>query len=68
MSRQAYYTDLTDSEWERLQPHLPKEHAGGAGRKRLHPQREVISAICYLLVSGCAWRLLPHDLPPWKTV
>jgi putative transposase len=39
-----------------------------AGRKRRHTQREMLNAIFYLLVAGCAWRLLPHDLPPWKTV
>jgi putative transposase len=68
MSRQAYYTDLTDAQWQCLQPHLPPERSGGAGRKRLHTQRDILNAIFYLLVSGCAWRLLPHDLPPWKTV
>ena len=68
MSRQTYYTDLTDEQWQCLQPHLPPEHSCGPGRKRLHRQRDIINAIFYLLVAGCAWRLLPHDLPPWKTV
>lgn len=44
--------------------HLSREEpSGGVGRKRLHTQRESINAIFYLPVSGCAWRLLPHDLP-----
>lgn len=68
MSRQPYYTDLTDEQWQCLQSHLPPEPSGGPGRKRLHAKREIINAIFYLLVAGCTWRLLPHDLPPWKTV
>ena len=43
---------------------VPSPH----GRPRLHSQREIVNAILYLVRSGCAWRLLPHDLPPWKTV
>lgn len=68
MSRPTYYTDLTDAQWQRLQPHLPPERSEGPGRKRLHTQRDIINAIFYFLVAGCSWRLLPHDLPPWKTV
>jgi putative transposase len=35
---------------------------------RLHTPREILDAIFYIVRSGCAWRLLPHDFPPWKTV
>jgi putative transposase len=66
MSRESYSTDLTDAEWSALAPHLPAPKAGG--RPRRHSVREILNAICYLLRSGCAWRLLPHALPPWKTV
>jgi putative transposase len=38
------------------------------GRPRLHSLREILNAIFYIVRSGCAWRLLPHDFPPWKTV
>ena len=38
------------------------------GRPRLHSLREILNAIFYVVRSGCAWRLLPHDFPPWKTV
>ena len=38
------------------------------GRPRLHGPREILDAIFYIFKSGCAWRLLPHDFPPWKTV
>jgi putative transposase len=66
MSRECYPTDLTDAEWRALAPHLPAPKAGG--RPRRHAVRDILNAIFYVLRSGCAWRLLPHDLPPWKTV
>jgi putative transposase len=66
MTRQPYATDITDSEWNYLEPHLPGPKSGG--RPRRHTVREILNAIFYALRSGCAWRLLPHDLPPWKTV
>jgi transposase len=66
MTRQLYSTDVTDIEWQYLAPHLPTARLGG--RPRVHPVREILNAIFYVLRSGCAWRLLPHDLPPWKTV
>ncbi len=64
--RTAYLTDLSDAEWSYLEPHLPAPKA--TGRPRLHHTREILDAIFYILKSGCAWRLLPHDFPPWKTV
>jgi putative transposase len=66
MNTYRYSTDLSDDEWAVLEPHLPQPQA--RGRPRLHSVREILNAICYLLRSGCAWRLLPCDLPPWKTV
>jgi len=66
MNRQHYSTDLTDAEWSHLAPHMPPPKAGD--RRRLHPVREILNAIFYIVRSGCAWRSLPHDLPPWKTV
>ena len=65
-NRQHYPTDMTDAEWSCLEPHVPPPKPGG--RPRVHPVREILNAIFYMLRSGCAWRLLPHDLPPWKTV
>ena len=47
-------------------PTFPPPQA--TGRPRLHSLREILDAIFYLLKSGCAWRLLPHDFPPWRTV
>ena len=66
MNREPYPTDVTDVEWSYFTPHLPVPKGGG--RPRLHSLREILNAIFYVLRSGCAWRLLPHDLPPWKTV
>src|ERR687890_1606500 len=64
--RKPYPTDLSDAEWNYIQPHLPvpKEH----GRPRIHDLREILDAVFYVLKSGCQWRLLPHDFPRWPTV
>jgi putative transposase len=67
MSRQrlSYTSDLTDEEWQILKLLLPPEKSGGRPRK--YPLREVLNGIQYVLRSGCAWRLIPHDLPHWQT-
>jgi len=64
--RKTYPTDLSDEEWSYIEPYLPVP--GAPGRPRLHTLREVLDAIFYIARSGCAWRLLPHDFPPWKTI
>jgi putative transposase len=64
--RKTYPTDLSDAEWECIEPHLPAPRA--AGRPRSHSLREILNAIFYIVRSGCAWRLLPHEFPPWKTI
>jgi putative transposase len=64
--RKTYQSDLSDSEWVRIESFLPVPKA--AGRPRIHSPREILNAIFYIVRSGCAWRLLPHDFPPWKTV
>ena len=64
--RKAYQSDLSDAEWSCLESHLPAPKANG--RPRIYPLREILDAIFYVVRSGCAWRLLPHDFPPWKTV
>ena len=66
MSRIVYPTDLNDKEWAVIEPYVPKPKTGG--RPAEHSRREIINAIAYVLRSGCAWRLMPHDLPPWSTV
>src|SRR5918997_5314367 len=59
--RKPYPTDLSDAEWNYIEPHLPAPK--GHGRPRAHSLREILNAIFYLLKSGCQWRLLPHDFP-----
>jgi putative transposase len=66
MESKRYPTDLSDEEWRCISPHLP-EHTG-QGRPRLHGLRAILDAVFYVLKSGCPWRLLPRDFPPWKTV
>ena len=65
-TRQPYPTDLSDKEWN-LIPHLVPEAKPG-GRPEAYPKREILNGIFYLLRSGCSWRMLPHDLPPWRIV
>jgi len=66
MSRKAYPSDLTDTEWLILEPLIPAPST--RGRPRVVDMREIVTAIFYVLRSGCAWRMLPHDLPAWQTV
>jgi putative transposase len=64
--RRVYPTDLTDAQWEILQKLLPP--APGGGRRRTTDLREVLNAILYVMRTGCAWQMLPHDFPPAGTV
>jgi putative transposase len=64
--RTTYPTDLSDAEWGCLEPHLPAPKA--TGRPRVYPLREIINAVFYVVRSGCSWRLLAHDFPPWRSV
>jgi putative transposase len=66
MESTRYPTDLSDDEWLCISPHLP-EHAC-RGRPRLHGLRTILDAVFYVLKSGCPWRMLPREFPPWKTV
>ena len=61
-----YPTDLTDKQWQILRKLLPQASRRGAPRKVC--RRSVVNAILYVLRSGCAWRMLPHEFPKWKTV
>jgi putative transposase len=61
-----YASDLSDAEWMILEPLIPPAKAGG--RPRSVNMRQILNGIFYVLRSGGAWRLLPHDYPPWSTV
>jgi putative transposase len=65
-SQQIYPTDLNDTQWSKIRPYLPA--AASTGRPREHGWRRILNSIFYVLQSGCAWRMLPRDLPPWQTV
>jgi transposase len=64
----VYPSDLTDAQWQVIAPYLPQEVPGRRGRPRIWPLRRITEAILYLDRAGCAWRYLPKDFPPWRTV
>ena len=61
-----YSTDLTDSQWRIIAPFFEREKRGKHFQK--HSKRELINAVLYLNKTGCQWRLLPNDFPPYTTV
>jgi putative transposase len=65
-TRPPYPTDLSDKEWALIQHLVPEAKPGG--RPEEYPKREILNGIFSLLRRGCSWRMLPHDLPPWRTV
>src|SRR5215470_15475850 len=65
-TRKVYATDVTEQEGQRLEPLVPAPKPGG--RPITYPRREIGNALFYWLRTGCAWRLLPHDFPPWRIV
>lgn len=64
--KRSYATDLSDAEWECLEPYIPPPKK--RGRPRSHSVRELLDAVFYILKSGCPWRMLPREFPPWETV
>ena len=60
-----YPCDLTDAEWAQLAPLLPAP--ARRGRPRAWPLRLLVNALFYVLRTGCAWRYLPREYPPWQT-
>src|SRR6202142_2590320 len=66
MSRTKYTTDVSDKEWAQLDNIVPQAKPGGRPAK--YARRDIINAIFYVLQAGCAWRLLPHDFPPYGIV
>ena len=65
-NHESYPSDLNDAKWALLEPLLPPAKPGG--RPRTVNLRGILNALLYVLRSGCAWRMLPHDYPPWGTV
>ena len=66
MARIAYPSDVTDAQWRLIVKRIPPAKDGG--RHRSVNMREVINGILYVVRTGCSWRQLPHDFPPWGTV
>ncbi len=66
MERKSYPSDVTDEQWKLVEALLPDAKPGGRPRKT--NLREVLNAIFYLNRSGCQWRMIPHEFPPWRTV
>ena len=65
MRTHHYPSDVTDAQWDVIEPHLPPEPGGG--RPRTTRMRDVLDAVLYILRTGCQWRYLPGDLPPKST-
>jgi transposase len=63
--KSSYASSLTDAEWALIESLLPVRDPHAGGRRLKYDRRLVLDSILYVLVSGCAWRLLPHDLVPW---
>jgi transposase len=61
-----YPSDTSDEQWALIEPLLPEVKTGGRPEK--HPRRALVDAILYVVRTGCAWRQLPADFPPWQTV
>ncbi|CAM3674057.1 IS5 family transposase [Deinococcus saxicola] len=66
MDRPLYPSDLTDAQWELIEPLLPP--IGESTFCQTVPRREIVNGIRYVLRSGIQWRMMPHDLPKWETV
>ena len=60
-----YGSDLSEKEWEEIEEYFPEAKTG---RPRKHSAREILNGIFYVLKTGCQWRYLPSEYPPWKTV
>src|SRR5271169_7255162 len=65
-----YPSDLTDVQWSKLEPLLHSSRGGrhAGGRPRKYELRRVVDAMLYVVKTGCQWRQLPTDFPPWKSV
>ena len=67
-NERSYPSDTTDAEWEIISEILKREDPYTTGRHRTVEIRRVWDAISYLVKTGCHWRYLPHDFPPYTNV
>lgn len=61
----TYPSDLTDKQWDLIKDHFD---TGNYGKSRKHSQRALVNAVFYIIKTGCQWRFLPKDFPPYSTV
>jgi putative transposase len=66
--RQPHPSDLTDDQWALIRPYVCPRRPTRAGHPVTVHRRDLVDAIFYILRTGCQWRQLPHDFPPWGTV
>ena len=66
--RRTYPSDLSDAQWRAIAPLVTPTAENRPGRRRETDLREVLNAVNYRWMSGCVWRMIPHDLPSWNTV
>src|SRR5437868_12838341 len=66
MSRKPYPSDVTEDEWNFVCPYLTLMREDAPQRE--HALRDLFNAVRYVVKTGCQWRFLPHDLPPWAAV
>src|SRR5262245_17746741 len=65
-TRKSYPSDVSDADWAFLAPYLTLMREDAPQRD--HPIRELYNGLCYVVKTGCQWRFVPHDLPPWTAV
>jgi transposase len=65
-TRQPYPSDLSNGQWAQVERFIPAPKPGGRPAK--YERREVVNALLYINRTGCQWRALPHDFPPWEAV
>jgi transposase len=65
-TRKGYPSDVSDAEWEFLAPYLTLMREDAPQRD--YPLRELFDGLRYVVKTGCQWRMLPHDFPPWEAV
>ena len=65
-----YPSDMTDAQWQQLEPLLKRVRGDrhGGGRPRKHELRRIVDAMLYIVKTGCQWRQLPVNFPPWQSV
>jgi putative transposase len=61
----SYPSDLTDRQWDLIKDHFD---TGNYGKSRKYRHRDLVNAVFYLIKTGCQWRFLPQDFPPYSTV